>query len=81
MFQPRRLRTPNSLPQQRTRLSLADYDRLSPPLAEQVKKAPRFVLHVAEGPCVAEVWETKEQHDSFFNENVCRTSRLGSSRR
>jgi len=55
-------------------LSLADYDRLAPPLVAQVKQAPGFVLHVAfedaEGPCVAEVWETKEQHDSFFNENV-----------
>jgi hypothetical protein len=32
------------------------------------------VLHVAyeddKGACVAEIWETKEQHDSFFNEHV-----------
>jgi hypothetical protein len=55
-------------------LTLADYDELAPPLVELVKKQPGFVLHVAredaQGPCVAEVWETKEQHDSFFNENV-----------
>ena len=55
-------------------LTLDDYDRISPPLVEQVKKAPGFVLHVAfedsQGPCVAEVWESREQHDSFFNEKV-----------
>src|SRR6266540_2719666 len=46
----------------------------SPPLVEQVKRQPGFVLHVSfedsQGFCVAEVWETKEQHDSFFNQNV-----------
>jgi len=50
------------------------YDEISPPLVEQLKKQPGFVLHVAfedsQGFCVAEVWETKEQHDSFFNQNV-----------
>ena len=55
-------------------LTLDDYDRISPPLVEQIKKAPGFVLHVAfedsQGPCVAEVWESKEQHDRFFNEMV-----------
>lgn len=55
-------------------LTLADYDELSPPLVELVKQQPGFVIHVAyedsQGPCVAEVWETKEQHDSFFNEHV-----------
>jgi hypothetical protein len=55
-------------------LTLADYDKISPPLVELVKQQPGFVLHVAfedsQGPCVAEIWETKEQHDSFFNENV-----------
>jgi quinol monooxygenase YgiN len=55
-------------------LGPADYDRISPPLIEQVKQAPGFVLHVAfedaQGFCVAEVWESQEQHDAFFNENV-----------
>ena len=50
------------------------YDELSPPLVEQVKKQPGFLLHVAfvdsQGFCVAEVWETKEQHDNFFNAHV-----------
>jgi hypothetical protein len=52
----------------------AQYDEISPPLVELIKKQPGFVLHVAfedsQGFCVAEVWETKEQHDAFFNENV-----------
>ena len=52
----------------------AQYDELSPKLVELVKKQPGFVLHVAfedaQGFCVAEIWETKEQHDSFFNEHV-----------
>jgi quinol monooxygenase YgiN len=55
-------------------LTMDDYDRISPSLVEQVKKAPGFVLHVAfedsQGPCVAEVWDSQEQHDSFFNEKV-----------
>jgi hypothetical protein len=50
------------------------YDEISPPLLEQVKQQPGFMLHVsfedANGFCVAEIWETKEQHDAFFNENV-----------
>ena len=58
----------------RAGLGAADYDRLSPPLVEGVKKAPGFVFHVsyedAKGFCVAEVWESKEQHDAWFNENV-----------
>lgn len=55
-------------------ITLETYDEISPPLIELVKKQPGFMLHVAfedsQGPCVAEVWETKEQHDSFFNEHV-----------
>jgi hypothetical protein len=55
-------------------LTMADYDRISPPLVALVKQQPGFKLHVAfedsQGPCVAEIWETKEQHDSFFNEHV-----------
>jgi hypothetical protein len=55
-------------------LTLADYDQISPPLVELVKQQPGFVIHVAyedsQGACVAEVWETKEQHDSFFNQSV-----------
>ena len=52
----------------------ADYDRISPPLVEAVKQQPGFVLHVAfedaQGFCVAEIWESQEQHDAWFDENV-----------
>ena len=55
-------------------LTMATYDELSPPLVELVKQQPGFVLHVAfedsQGVCVSEIWETKEQHDSYFNEHV-----------
>ena len=54
--------------------TLANYDEISPPLLKLVEQQPGFVLHVAfedsQGACVAEIWETKEQHDAFFNANV-----------
>jgi hypothetical protein len=50
------------------------YDEISPPLLEQLEKQPGFMLHVsfedANGFCVAEIWDTKEQHDAFFNATV-----------
>ena len=55
-------------------LGPSDYDRLSPPLVEQLKQQPGCMLHVAfedsQGFCVAEIWDSQEQHDSYFNENV-----------
>ncbi|MGZ4417833.1 MAG: antibiotic biosynthesis monooxygenase, partial [Gaiellaceae bacterium] len=55
-------------------MSTAQYDETAPPLVEQIKKQPGFLLHVsyedASGFVVAEVWETQEQHDTWFNENV-----------
>ena len=52
----------------------AQYDQISPPLLAELKDHPGFVLHVAfedsQGFCVAEIWDTKEQHDSFFDEKV-----------
>jgi hypothetical protein len=58
----------------RAPVTTAQYDEISPPLLEEIKKTPGFVLHVAfedsQGFCVAEIWETKEQHDSYFNKNV-----------
>jgi quinol monooxygenase YgiN len=58
----------------RAPMSLAQYDELSPPLVEQIKKQPGFLLHVsyedASGFVVAEVWETQEQHDTWFDANV-----------
>lgn len=50
------------------------YDQISGPLLEGVKSQPGFILHVAfedsQGFCVAELWETQEQHDTWFNANV-----------
>ena len=58
----------------RAPMSLAQYDEMSPPLVEQIKKQPGFLLHVsyedASGFVVAEVWETQEQHDTWFDANV-----------
>jgi quinol monooxygenase YgiN len=55
-------------------MTLANYDELSPPLVEAIKSAPGFVLHVAfedsQGLCVAEIWESQEQHDAYFSANV-----------
>jgi quinol monooxygenase YgiN len=55
-------------------MSSAQYDQISPPLVEQVRQQPGFLIHVtyedANGFCVAEVWESQEQHDAWFSENV-----------
>ena len=55
-------------------MSAAQYDESAPPLIEQLKKEPGCLVHVSyEGPdgfVVAEVWETKEQHDTWFDANV-----------
>ena len=58
----------------RSPMSAAQYDEIAPPLVEQLKKQPGFLLHVtyedASGFVVAELWETKEQQETWFNENV-----------
>ena len=58
----------------RADMTTEQYDQVSPPLVEGAMKAPGFILHVsfvdANGFCVAELWETKEQHDAWFDENV-----------
>ena len=55
-------------------MTTAQYDEISPPIIEQLKKAPGFLLHVTyedpQGFVVGEVWETQEQHDAWFNTNV-----------
>ena len=55
-------------------MTLAQYDQISPPLVAELQNEPGFVLHVAfedsQGFCVAEIWETQEQHDSYFNEKI-----------
>ena len=58
----------------RSAMNPAQYDEASPPLVEKLKKQPGFLLHVsyedADGFVVAEVWETREQHDTWFDANV-----------
>jgi heme-degrading monooxygenase HmoA len=58
----------------RAAMSTAQYDEVAPPLIEILKKQPGFLLHVtyedATGFVVAEVWETQEQHDAWFEANV-----------
>ena len=58
----------------RAAMSPAQYDESSPPLVAMLKKQPGFLLHVsyedAGGFVVGEVWETREQHDAFFDANV-----------
>ena len=50
------------------------YDQVAGPLIESVKQSPGFILHVAftdaKGFCVAELWDSQEQHDSWFDANV-----------
>jgi len=55
-------------------MTAAQYDQIAPPLIEKLKEQAGFVFHVsyesADGLVVAEVWETQEQHDAWFNEIV-----------
>jgi hypothetical protein len=53
----------------------SQYDEVSPPLIEQLKTVPGFMYHVAfvdsDGRfTVSEIWESQEQHDRWFDENV-----------
>ena len=58
----------------RAAMTPAQYDEVSPPLVELIKKQPGFLLHVtyedASGFVVGEVWETQEQHDTWFETYV-----------
>jgi hypothetical protein len=55
-------------------MDLSNYDQAGEGLTELVKKQPGFIIHVAyktpDGVGVGEVWESREQSDKFFNENV-----------
>jgi heme-degrading monooxygenase HmoA len=58
----------------RAPMSPAQYDEVAPALVAIMKQQPGFVLHVsyedATGFVVAEVWESQEQHDAWFEANV-----------
>jgi quinol monooxygenase YgiN len=51
------------------------YDQMAPPLVEKLKTQAGFLLHAsyeaADGVfAVAEIWESREQHDAWFEQNV-----------
>ncbi len=52
----------------------SQYDQASSQLLEQLKQQPGFMYHVAfespEGFTVSEVWESREQHDEWFENHV-----------
>jgi heme-degrading monooxygenase HmoA len=52
----------------------SQYDEISPALVEKIKTQPGFLIHVAfmdNGRfTVSEIWESQEQHDRWFKENV-----------
>jgi heme-degrading monooxygenase HmoA len=52
----------------------ATYDQVSSQLIPQLKQQPGFLYHVAfatpAGLTVSEIWESRDQHDSWFDENV-----------
>jgi quinol monooxygenase YgiN len=57
-----------------TGMDPSQYDEISPPLVEKLKTQPGFMMHVAfvdNGRfTVSEIWESQEQHDRWFDENV-----------
>jgi heme-degrading monooxygenase HmoA len=52
----------------------ATYDQVSPQLTPALRQQPGFIYHVAfaeaDGFTVSELWESREEHDRFFNEQV-----------
>jgi heme-degrading monooxygenase HmoA len=52
----------------------ATYDQASAQLIPRLKQQPGFMYHVAfrspGGMTVSEIWESREQHDQWFEENV-----------
>ena len=55
-------------------MDAATYDQASTQLAPLVKKQPGFIMHVAYptpgGFTVGEIWESRGQYETWFNENV-----------
>jgi heme-degrading monooxygenase HmoA len=51
------------------------YDEIAPRLVEKLKTQPGFIVHVSyeaagSGFTVAEIWESREQHEQWFEQNV-----------
>jgi heme-degrading monooxygenase HmoA len=57
-----------------TTADVSAYDQVAPQLTPQLKEQPGFMYHVAfatpDGFTVSEIWESREQHDRWFNEQV-----------
>jgi heme-degrading monooxygenase HmoA len=57
-----------------TGMDQATYDQMASGLHEMVKKQPGFIMHVAYpspgGFTVGEVWDSKAQQETWFNEHV-----------
>ena len=55
-------------------MDAATYDQASSQLIPRLKQQPGFMYHFAfatsDGMIVSEIWESKEQHDRWFDENV-----------
>jgi heme-degrading monooxygenase HmoA len=55
-------------------MDVATYDQVSSQLIPRLKEQPGFVYHVAfadsDGLTVSEIWESREQHDRWFDEQV-----------
>ena len=55
-------------------MTTANYDETAQALTELVRKSLGFIMHVAyktaDGMGVGEVWESREQYEKWFNENV-----------
>jgi len=55
-------------------MDVAAYDQASSQLIPRLKQQPGFMYHVAfaipDGVMVSEIWESREQHDRWFEENV-----------
>jgi heme-degrading monooxygenase HmoA len=55
-------------------MDVATYDQVSSELIPQLKQQPGFVYHVAfadsDGLSVSEIWDSQEQHDRWFDEQV-----------
>ncbi len=57
-----------------TGMDAATYDQVSTQLVALVKKQPGFMMHIAYpspgGFSVGEIWESRDQYEKWFNENV-----------
>lgn len=55
-------------------MGTAGYDQTSSQLIPQLKQHPGFVYHVAfetaDGLTVSEIWESREEHDQWFDQYV-----------